>query len=160
MYTYICIYIKLVSPFFVFSYVPQFIQFPSKFLVFIFLFVFFQFYSVVFHKSASPPLFCCLLSRSKLVWPRLGDPFVSQNLRELCEFHSPGQILDCVLFLSFRVFHISDNWWLFKGVWVTASLLKSPGLSSIFWSFSIMLPFGWSPLIRQLPSHRGPLIIL
>ena len=37
---------------------------------------------------------------------------------------------------SFRVFHISVSWWFFNGVWVTASLLKSPGLVSGFWPFS------------------------
>ena len=48
-----------------------------------------------------------------------------------------------------RVFHISVSWWFFAGVWVTASLLKSPGLFSVFWPFLIMLSFGWSPLVRQ-----------
>ena len=38
-----------------------------------------------------------------------------------------------------RVFHISISWWFFTGVWVTASLLKSPGLVSVFWPISIML---------------------
>ena len=65
-----------------------------------------------------------------------------------------------IIIYSFRVFHISDIWWFLTGVWVTANLLKSPGLFSVFWSFSIMLSFGWSPLIRQLPSHPVPLIIL
>ena len=35
-----------------------------------------------------------------------------------------------------RVFHIRVS--LITGVWVTASLLKSPGLFSVFWPFSIM----------------------
>ena len=39
-----------------------------------------------------------------------------------------------------------------------ASLLMSPGLCSVFWPFSIMLLFGWSPLGRQLPNFPGPLI--
>ena len=47
----------------------------------------------------------------------------------------------------------------FTGVWVTTSLLKSPGLFSVFWQFSIMLLFWWSPLVRQFPSPPGPLII-
>ena len=33
---------------------------------------------------------------------------------------------------SFRVFHNSVSWWSFTGVWTTASLLKSPGLFSVF----------------------------
>ena len=45
---------------------------------------------------------------------------------------------------------------------MTASLLKSPGLFSVFWLFSIMLSFGWSPLPvgRQLPSPPVPLLLL
>ena len=41
-------------------------------------------------------------------------------------------------YLLIKVFHISVSWWYFTGVWVTASLLKSPGLFSVFWSFSLM----------------------
>ena len=33
-------------------------------------------------------------------------------------------------------------------------------LFSVFWPFSIILSFGWSPLGRQLPNLPGPLIIL
>ena len=61
---------------------------------------------------------------------------------------------------SFRIFHISASWWSSTGVWVTARLLKSPGLFSVFWPFSIMLSFGWSPHVGQLPSPPGPFIIL
>ena len=53
-------------------------------------------------------------------------------------------------YLLIRVFHISISWWSFTGDWVTANLLKSPGLFSVFWPFSIMLLFGWSPLGHQL----------
>ena len=49
---------------------------------------------------------------------------------------------------------------IFIGVWVTASLLKSPGLFSVFWPFSIVLSFGWSPLVRQLPSPPVSLVNL
>ena len=48
----------------------------------------------------------------------------------------------------------------FTGVWVTASLLSSSGLFSVFWPFSIILSFGWSPLVRQLPSLQVFLITL
>ena len=61
-------------------------------------------------------------------------------------------------YLLIRVFHISISWWSFTGVWVTASLLKSLGFFSVFWPFSIMLKFGWSPLVRQLPC--SPVLIL
>ena len=37
---------------------------------------------------------------------------------------------------SWRVFHISVSRWSFTEVWVTSSLLKSPGLFSVFWSIS------------------------
>ena len=55
-----------------------------------------------------------------------------------------------------RAFHVGVCQWFFTGVWVTASLLKSPGLFSVFWPFSTMLSFRWSPLVRQLPSPPVP----
>ena len=58
-----------------------------------------------------------------------------------------------------RAFHISDSRWFFTEVWVTASLLKSPGLFLVFWQFSTMLSFGWTPLVRQPPSPLVPLVI-
>ena len=64
-----------------------------------------------------------------------------------------------LIIYSFRVFHISVTWWFFTGVWVTLSLLKSPGLLSGFWPFSAMLLFGYSRPVRQLPSPPGLLII-
>ncbi len=51
-------------------------------------------------------------------------------------------IIIIIIIYSFRVFHISVSWWFFTGVWVTASLLRSPGLVSGFWPFSSMLSFG------------------
>ena len=33
---------------------------------------------------------------------------------------------------------ILRRWWSFTGVWVTANLLNSPGLFSVFWPFSII----------------------
>ena len=67
---------------------------------------------------------------------------------------------DYYYYYSLRAFHISFRRWFFTGVWVTASLLKSPGLFTVFWPFSIMLSFGWSPLVRQFPSPLVPLVIL
>ena len=63
-------------------------------------------------------------------------------------------------YYSLKVFHISVSWRFFTGASVTASLLKPPRLFSVFWPFSIMLSFGWSPLVRQLPIPPVPLIIL
>ena len=37
-----------------------------------------------------------------------------------------------IIINSLWVFHISVSWWFFTGVWVIASLLKSPGLFSVF----------------------------
>ena len=51
-------------------------------------------------------------------------------------------IIIIIIIYSFRVFHISISWWFFTGVSVTTSLLKSPGLFSVFWPFSVMLSFG------------------
>ena len=36
--------------------------------------------------------------------------------------------------------------------------LESSGLFSVFWPFSIMLSFGWSPLVHQLPCPPVPLV--
>ena len=41
-------------------------------------------------------------------------------------------IIIIIIIYSSRVFHISIGWWFFTGVWVTASLPKSPGLVSVF----------------------------
>ena len=51
------------------------------------------------HYSVSS-LFCCCcwLSLGLDVWQRLGDPFVSQNHREVCASHFIEQILGCALF--------------------------------------------------------------
>ena len=65
-----------------------------------------------------------------------------------------------LLLIIIRAFHISVSRWFFTGVWVTASLLKSPRLFLVFWPFSTMLSFRWSLLVRQLPSPLVPLAIL
>ena len=52
---------------------------------------------------------------------------------------STRPLIIIVIIIIIRVFHISVRWCAFSGVWVTASLLTSPGLFSAFWPFSIML---------------------
>ena len=51
-------------------------------------------------------------------------------------------IIIIIIVYCFRVFHISISWWFFTEVWVTASLLKSPGIVSVFWPSSAMQSFG------------------
>ena len=51
-------------------------------------------------------------------------------------------LLLLLLFSLIRAFHISLSRWFFTGVWVTASLLKSPEFVSGSWPFIAMLSFG------------------
>ena len=60
-------------------------------------------------------------------------------------------IIIIIICSHLRVFHTSISWWSFTGVWVTTSLLKSPGLFSVFWQIFIMQLFG-SPFILLFPS--------
>ena len=39
---------------------------------------------------------------------------------------------------------------------MTAGLLKSPGLFSVFWPFSITLSFGWSPNLSETSKSSSP----
>ena len=73
-----------------------------------------------------------------------------------------GQSIACMenyyyncYYLLIWVFHISAIWWSFAGDWVTASLLKSPGLFSVFWPFSIML---LSPTSKSFRPFNNPLV--
>ena len=75
--------------------------------------------------------------------------------------HLYPNCLFSLLVLGFPViFHLFTLLEFFTGVWVTVSLLKSQGFFSVFWPSSIMLSFGWSSLVHQLPNPPGPLIIL
>ena len=81
------------------------------------------------------------ISRSgRLVKKR--DPFVSQNPKEFCAPNF-GRIIIIIIIiiiiysLEFFTSALGDSF--FTGVWVTASLLKSPGLFSVFWLFSTVL---------------------
>ena len=46
-----------------------------------------------------------------------------------------GIIVLFIIYLLIRVFHIGVSWLSFTGDWVTASLLTSPGLFSVFWPY-------------------------
>ena len=72
----------------------------------------------------------------------------------LCTYHL------FVIIIIIGGFLISASWWSFTGVWVTASLLKSSGLFSVFSPFSVMFLFEWSSIVRQIPSPPVPFIIL
>ena len=39
--------------------------------------------------------FFCWISLGLVVWPKFGNPFLSQNPSEVCVSHSPGQIPGC-----------------------------------------------------------------
>ena len=56
----------------------------------------------------------------------------------------------------YNFFHTSFSWWFLTGIWVT-SLLKSPGLFSIFWPISTMLLSGWSQVVLLFQS---PLVLI
>ena len=60
------------------------------------------------------------------------------------------EILHKLLFSPFRVCHIDVCRWFLTGVWVTANLLKSPELFSVFQPISVMLLSGCCPFINPL----------
>ena len=110
------------------------------------------------------PLFLLIIIRSGLLAEIRWFVSMSKFHRSLCVLFSRTGAGSCIYhyyyyYLLIRVFHISVSWWSFTGDWVTASLLKFPGLFSVFWLFSIMLFFGWFPLGRQLPGC-SPLLSL
>ena len=104
--------------------------------------------------SITQQLVCFYLSKLSqrffFIWsPTWDGLFVSQNPWEFCMPLSPGQICIIIIIIIIIIIRV------FTAVWVTTSLLKSPGLFSVFWPFSIMLLFGWSSLVRQSMSS-GP----
>ena len=58
--------------------------------------------------------------------------------------------LQLVLPYYWRVFHTSVSWQSFTRIWITVSLLRSPGLFSVFWLTSTMLQFGRCRVVRFL----------
>ena len=79
-------------------HVPRFFQFPSKVQELFSHSFNFTLGSAGTAKSTILQVlfFSCWLLLRLVVWPRFGDPFVSQNLRGVCVSHSSGQILGCV----------------------------------------------------------------
>ena len=78
-------------------------------------------------------------------------------------FHSYVRFHNFIIIIiySLRVFHISVSWWSFIGVWVTASLLKSPGQYS-GWSQKCSSLDGLysSSYFQVLQSCISPLVIV
>ena len=56
--------------------------------------------------------------------------------------------------LSVRLatFHTSASWWSSTGVYMAASLPRSPGLFSVFWSFLTVQLFGWCLRVLRFPT--------
>ena len=81
------------------------------------------------------------------------------EIRSLCVlFTRTGAVLCIIIIYSSRVFHINVSRCFFTRVWVTVSLFKSPGFSSVFCPFSIMLSYGWFPFLHQISSRLGSLV--
>ena len=84
-----------------------------------------------------------------------------------CMFHrffnslARSRLLLLLLFSnSFESFPTNVSWWSSPGVWVTVSLLKSPGLFSIVCPILIMQSLGWSLLVLLFSNPLVPVPIL
>ena len=115
---------------------PSQLYFCNKALELIPLFDFFDFHPVFIHLFL---LFLLIITRSGFLAGIKGSLCTTKFQRIQYVSFSWRESLLLLLLLLMRVFRIT-------GVWVTTSRLKSPGLFSVFWPFSIMLLFGWSPL--------------
>ena len=62
-----------------------------------------------------------------------------------------------IIITPLRVFHTSVSKLFSPGFWVTTSLLKSPGLFSVFWSILRTLLSVWSPIVLWFLSLPVPL---
>ena len=108
--------------------------------------------AVVWMVSTRPPI-------SKSSSP-FSNPLVTVTIGIIvtCMFHSFFYSLARSRYLSFFshsfsfILCISVSSWFLTGVWVTASLLKFPGLFSVFWPISTMLYFEQSPSVPLFPS--------
>ena len=140
-----------------FLHISQWITLPTQsnlvlyFLCANFLHSFIMWLMILYLSPHSLPLqFCCVLSILALIWLVLTTLFCAAFRRDyvsllMFPFLSHVHVLSCEmllllfsLLLLLLVFHISLSWWFFTGVWVTASLLKSPGLFLVFLPFSII----------------------
>ena len=79
-------------------------------------------------------LFCCVLSILALMWlvlMELSGAAIRRVSVSLLKFPFLSQVQ--VFWCDLRVFYSSIRWWFLTVVWVTASLLKSPGLFLVLW---------------------------
>ena len=113
-------------------------------------------------------LFCWVLSILALIWlvlTALPCAAIWRDSVSLLKFPflSHIQVLSCeILFISHLLLLLSLLLLLYRylvdftGVWVTLSVLKSPGLFSIFWPISIILLFGWSRFVLRFQTLPPP----
>ena len=146
----LCIYHLLVWSNFNFLHIFQWITLPIQSCLVLYSFCANLLHSLIMWlmvSSLSPHnllrLFCCVLSILALIWLVLMALFCAAIRRGSVSllkfpFLCHVQVIIIIIY-SFRVFLIR---WFFTEVWVTASLLKSPGLVYGFWPFSAMLSFG------------------
>ena len=114
-------------------------------------YILFRFYSVLYFDSGLLTVVGGYKPLRNLLVKNLSKFDPSINIKYHFFYH---------YYLLIWIFHSSVNWWSFTRVRVTASLLKFPGLFSVFWPFSIRLYFGWYQPILQPPSLPVSLIIL
>ena len=62
-------------------------------------------------------------------------------------------------FILLSFFHTTVSWWFFTGIWVTASLLKSPRLFSVFWPTEKNAVV-WIISTRPISNFSNPLMIV
>ena len=118
----------------------------------------FTLWSVWRAKSKIQQFLLCWLSLGLVVWPKLTDPFVCQNLKEFCASHFLGRIPGCAPKVKFKLLaqfpvdplphsvvssfifslryslqnvQTSVSWWASTGVCVTISLLRSQRILNI-----------------------------
>ena len=137
----------------------SFFQFSSKVEVLILLFTFLQIYSEVRNfrqfDNFADSLFLLIIMRSGLLAGIWWSVCILKSHRSICESFSRTGAGLCIYHLFVwsnwldyyyyyyyyfsRVFHTSVSWCVFTGVWVSAILLKSPGLFSVLWPILTML---------------------
>ena len=84
--------------------------------------------------------FCGNCLHSLIMWLMVSSLLTYNVHLMFCCIYSCFEIIGSyiIVIYSLRVFHIGLSWWCFTEVWKTASLLKSPGLFSVFCPFTII----------------------